>query len=667
MPPPIVPPPTGVGNRLWEWIVTGPIGNWVRNSLAFWFSSTGARIVEIQQLVLLMWNNSAVIPLILFLILSPIWVLYIIGIIPDPIVRGFLALFRALGGDPAGAAVDLFQRIYRDNTLSAAAGALVEFVFNDITDTLGKRMGQTELSPHESGLVFAKKIAQLSLAQSFTSLYLGISIPWLGRILSGIYQGMYWALGLGFLGWQSMAPFLRVSVQEPQEKFLNKAYRPNWITPIQAFNLAATGQDSFENALAVARYAGIPESQAHKMLQGAFREISESDLWTLYEAGKIDPNELFVRLRRLGYRPEDIPLVIQANTFRPEKEPRQVALSTLRAALRKGLITPDRFREMAKRIPLSDEEINLLIAIETFQKEEEKRQATTSQIEAAFKAGVLMEPEARGYLKALRYEDEVIDLLIRTWREEIRPRPFLLNAGRLADAFEMGVITEGQFMEKLLALGWEPGDARLFIDTIKERLRRKELPGKTERVRRPTVAMVLTFMTQGIIDQAEATRLLQELGYDEQTVSRLIKSALMEPPRESRKLSVSQIIEAYRKGFLLREEAIDRLVALNYSREDAEIIVAMETDAVGASDLLIAFHNGLITLRELRAGLLAAGYPSAAVTAFLKAHVLPADATDTFLAWSKGAIPTETARRILAFLGYSQEDIDKWIPPEVAL
>jgi len=554
------------------------------------------------------------------------------------------------------------KRVLEINIFDPLAEAIIQALFSTAINRLIDDLPRQRGDPSALGLKFAQTLGIASLRFSLFTATLSLFMPGPAARIAQSIAGLYWSLGLGFLGWQALAPVASHAIQKPQENFLNYNFPKEIPSASVIADLFSSRMLSYGEAVELLQQHGIRPEFHKRLLERAFSRISVSDLFDLYRAGKIDVSMLASYLAIHGYKDEDIPLIIAANTLPKEESIPNISLSVLRQALREGIITEDQFRQKAREIPRNPEEIELIILIERMRKAVEKRMLTVSQIREAFKAGVLREPEVVHYLQELGLEDTAINILLNTWKEELKPRFVFLNASRLAEAYTYGVIDENTFFHKLLLLGWDEESANIFIKTVKARLAEREDRPSTERVRKPTTSQVLTFMVQGIISQDEAFNLLKELGYDDTTASRLIKSALIEPPKQPRKLSKAEIVELWKKGFIVTDTAIERLTLLDYAREEAEAILFMEGPALGESDLVKAWRAGIIPTDKFVDAAVKVGYRKQDVIRLVRWLENPIEHTEVVQAFREGLITAEEARRALLNLGYSPDQINAVIP-----
>jgi len=590
------------------------------------------------------------------------WIFYVlIPVIPSTLhTHLWMLVFR--GPERIVSMIALgIQEALRVNIFDPIAESMITVLFDTSINQLRETLPVKRSAPEHLGLRFAKTLGIVSLRMQLLTLALSMILPEASRHIVQAVMSSYWALGLGFLGWQSLSPVATHAIMRPQERFLNYTY-PKEIPSVSVIaDLYASRLLSEGEALDLLREHGIDPAFHQKLLERAYSRISVSDLLDLYRAGKIDVSTLASYLAIHGYKDEDIPLIITANTLPKEENPPAVALSILRQALREGIIDENEFRSRALKIPRDPYEVELIIAIERAKKELNERLLGVSQIREAFQRGVLKEPEALFYLKELGLSESRAAILIETWKRAMTPRFVHLNAARLAEAYRYGVIDERTFYSKLLLLGWDEESANIYVKTVKAQIAEREDRETTLRVRKPTTSQVLTFMIQGIISQDEAMKLLKEIGYDETTAARLIKSALIEPPKLPRKLTKSEIVELWKKGFISTGEALDRLTLLDYTKEEAEGILFMEGPAIGESDLFKSWRAGLIPTDRFIEAMVRIGYKRADVVRIVRWLENPIELTEIVQAFKEGLITADEAKRSLFNLGYSPEQIQKVI------
>ena len=145
-----------------------------------------------------------------------------------------------------------------------------------------------------------------------------------------------------------------------------------------------------------------------------------------------------------------------------------------------------------------------------------ERNSVIKEIEKCYKDGLIDKNDAIDMLSQLKVNKPTIDLLIQAWELSEQREYVNMLTESVHDRFRNGVITELQARQELTALG---------------------LKGR----------QIETYITKWKIEKSKLTKTL----------------------------TVTQISSAYKLNIISFEQALDRLVALGYTREDAEIILKL--------------------------------------------------------------------------------------------
>jgi len=137
----------------------------------------------------------------------------------------------------------------------------------------------------------------------------------------------------------------------------------------------------------------------------------------------------------------------------------------------------------------------------------------------------------------------------------------------------------------------------------------------------------------GVLDRLGVKRAYLDLGYDAEKAERMTEFTVAWVLGRDRELTRTDVLRAYRVGQLTWEDALDLLEDLDYSREEAEFLLALEDRRgreegreLSRSQLEQAFIQGLIGGTELVARLQDMGYtPQAADLIYRLALIRKAD------------------------------------------
>lgn len=540
--------------------------------------------------------------------------------------------------------------------------------------------GQDNPDPHEfsrrfhgiaSGLPWAAKSVDSAL-----NAIMGDRAP----RLSDSIQTMYWGLGLGFLGWQTLAPLLSSGLQPGLQRYYNKLYRPARFTPGQIqdlFALGKIGAGAFDDFL---KEQGWRDSDIAFYRDLSYRQISEGDCWKLYHDGVIDKAEMDRRLRAFGYNSSDFELLYKANPQDDESSVKGYTVTTLKAALKGNLIEEGEFRSIMSQLKYQEREIDLQVALIRAQQTQDARDLTTGQVKELYNARVIGRDEAQNALVGLTYTGAVAAQLVKAWDEEALPKAVRLNKSTILEAFTEGVYTRGQAIAALQSeAGYDALRAELLVHVEEAQIKRQALAGLPKPA---SLSQLQGFVQYGLITRAELEA-RPELGrYDAETRALLVNLmyAQLQVAPPVIQVSLSTLADAYVQGLLTRADYLGRLEARGMSADDAELQAqvvegnnplvfggaeAQPVKAPSVASLQLALQRGLIDEQGFRDRLAAQGYSDEAVTiaTFNAQYQAPANpksltqAQVISLYKSTDITRADATRRLLA-LGYTAPDVE---------
>ena len=218
------------------------------------------------------------------------------------------------------------------------------------------------------------------------------------------------------------------------------------------------------------------------------------------------------------------------------------------------------------------------------------RAVTDSDIMWAWHAEVLEEDEALARLIERGYPAEDAELIFETF-QRLHPRVVIKPPKELAkndvlEAYGRGVIDPDVTFEKLLAIGYSEQDAGILMDAYEARP--EALPPE------PTIAQLVAATRRGVIDQAVLSQKLTVLGLPAESVQFYVSYAVTPLAERTRSLSRSDIMKLWTEGRHDRGWALERLLAMNYSPEDAEDILWLARPEIEDTETYVLWKAGLI-------------------------------------------------------------------------
>jgi len=414
-------------------------------------------------------------------------------------------------------------------------------------------------------------------------------------------------------------------------------------------------------------------------------------------------------LGQLNWSEEAIELEIAVASLEMSEDQRSLSAAQLKEAFLNNVITDVEASKALLELKFRSDEVPILIETWKLAKAPIVLRVNMQTILQALTRGVLSEPEARNKLAEIGYPATDVDLIIRTaYAQGLQTKPRVgvplliegvrsnvinvsqliddlrtrgypefdinviagiaerqpaigLSSKNILDAFMADVIDRVTAGAKLIELGMSPATAELQLDTA-EAQREQARP-------EASLGLIMGLAANGLMSIADLRSLLTARKYSHTDIELIIAATEYQPPTP---LSRDIIVKAYKEGVLNRDDALNRLLTLNFAAEDAQIILQTAEKEMtvtqarpSVTTYVAATRDGILTVQELRRKLLALGLaeddaelfvqlatfkPAAPAKSLTKAEVIAA--------YKEFMYTRVDALRRLETLGYALEDAD---------
>jgi hypothetical protein len=478
---------------------------------------------------------------------------------------------RPGGGDPA---------------FRAALG-LARFIFDQFTGFIAPA---GPLRP-ETGVENAVRYLSANMTLQMTAWYLGLvhEMTSLGisRALKDLPGQISWSMGLGWLSWLVFGAPFRAAIADPLEVHYNRTYQFARLSPAQIVDLRRSRRiddSTFDDWMAD---HGIDHQRRWLLLEQAMADPTKAEAFEWLARGIVDESYVRAKLRRAGYREEDVERYIQAWRRSRTQDELEALAKTAERLYQKGEVDFSFLAQVWDRLGLSPEEAELRklrLDLEGF----EQKTLSKAEVLDAYRDQAIDATEARARLRRMGYQDPDIDLLLR--REEKR-----LGPAQVVDAAIRGLIPREEAIRRLRDQGYSEADARLLLSLATRELS----PGQ-----------VLDALTQGLIPFQEARARLLRLGFREEDADLMLAFS-------QKRLSPADIQAALLRGFMTREEAFTYLVQSGYSPSDAQIILQLRFRLLSVGEIIDGVLSGLVPYDQALIRLQQLGYSQEDATLIL--------------------------------------------------
>jgi hypothetical protein len=677
-------PPKKIGDRMKDWFRSLPIVGSLAAWLIAWQDRRQANREQLTRIVQAAWASNkpgAVLAALVYAALNEI-----LGDIPfvGPELLAPMEAGRKVGADfgsdPQGFLQDMLHKFGSSDATQGFAEFVGTIITEPVVSLLEKYATEENPDPH-------------AMARSFHGIASGL--PWAAEMMDSILKAaagehapsvgrhvmsLYWGLGLGFLGWQTLAPLLSSGLQPNLERYYNRLYRPTRFTPAQVTDLFALGDWSADKVRTYLQDQGWRDEDIETYLRLSYRSLGEGVLWDLFDKGQISKAEMDKRLRGLGYNPADIPLVHLSHEKDDVAEAGRFLISTVKSALRDGRMGEEEFRQILTDMKYAVREIDLIIEEINLDRQQQARDVTLSNVRTLYSNRVIGRDEAVKYLTDIDYSPDLAGKLVQAWDNEDLPKPARINKSTILEAFTKGVFTRDEAKTALQQeAGYNANQSELLVKIeetpFPERVKPPEVKGLT-------LSLMADFVQLGLVTRGDIEARAELDRYTPEDKEKLVTLLFSQTPQDLSALEISPatLEDAYLFGLITRDQLLTRFTARGMPPEDAELEVKtfelanpqvfgefvpqlLRRPSVG--DIQLAFQRKLIDEAGFRQRLQALGYNEDAVTIFLfnaqyQAPVKPKELTKADLLGLYGdkiISRAEAERRLLA-LGYLAPDVE---------
>lgn len=569
------PQQSGIGRRILTWLEAIGPWMWAWNYAQAWRGRADQVKGEMRRQVVESMDRGDVGHALLVLVLGSAYV-WFGDLVPAISASVDFAKFAAGASGPL---MDEFAEILATGleyaALSKPSTYMVNLVGTVVTTPIVKLLEDMANDPDQPIENFVRRFHGIATGlpwaadtiDSILRAKFGEHAPSIGKNI----QSLYWGLGLGFLGWQTLAPLLESGLQPGLHRKYARIYKPARFTASQMADLYALGKRSQADVAAVLADLGWRDVDIQAWIDLSYRTIPESDLWDLYYDGHLSKSDMDGRLRALGYNPSDLPLVYHANPKPDVKQAPGYLLSTAKGAFKSQLIPESEFRNILNALHYSSQEADLQVQLITADRQVDARQLTVGQIRELYNAAVISRTEAQHHLAVLGYETPDAKSLVDAWDVEAAPKAVRLNRGTILEGFTDGVLSRDEAIGLLRSeCGYDATQANLIVRIEQAQAPRPVAVGP-QGAAPATLTQLAEWYKIGLINQAQLTARPELTLYAPEDRARIVQAIVVQPEQLPKPLTAAVVLPAYQYGVLDRAEALDRLQATGLSKENADL------------------------------------------------------------------------------------------------
>jgi hypothetical protein len=387
---------------------------------------------------------------------------------------------------------------------------------------------------------------------------------------------------------------------------IKAAYIKNIITPVEVRK--GLSEAGYESAAISSLIQTWKASKRPKVL-----DLNKSEILLALSRNVLTVTMARTKLSALTYSNEAIDVLINSVLAGGSSTQTDLSVGMLLEAAQVNLISLDEFRTLVRGRVGSEKEADILVGLARIRG---AKQLKPADIQDAFVYGVLDKNRTRSFLVEQGLQGSAVEVLLDTWEIERTRAKRTLNPYVIAGYLKDGIIDENEARAWFRSLEVEANETELLVKGAVTAARKPlkdndvknalladiinadkavnyliETGDTTETARlkveswrkgsstvskdAPLSALV-DATRKGVLEVEEFEGMLRARGLSGRITTMYVGLATYEPPEGSTPLSKSDILKAYSKGIFDYFEASARLIAKNYSVQDADVLLQME-------------------------------------------------------------------------------------------
>jgi hypothetical protein len=197
-----------------------------------------------------------------------------------------------------------------------------------------------------------------------------------------------------------------------------------------------------------------------KLIAISFAPLTRVDVRRGFEIGALDKEAVTRSYRNRGYD-EVNSQILTDFTYRQLVE--KLRRSPQVGQFSKGEMVKDDLIKYLDRFPLEAEDRQDIV-LEGFRRmKSAQRKACTKSVRTKYMTGSLTSAEAKGELVGIGQDTEFADSQVEGWACELASKSKPVQAAKLCNWYERGLITAPDYISRLVTIGWKTEDAVKFV------------------------------------------------------------------------------------------------------------------------------------------------------------------------------------------------------------
>lgn len=322
-------------------------------------------------------------------------------------------------------------------------------------------------------------------------------------------------------------------MEDIPQKFLDEAFKSglpveqaknfwasHWELPsmMQAFSMFQRRFIPEDTLKLLMKAKDISPAWRDPLLKLSYNPLTRVDVRRMYGMGVLKEDDVYNAYLDAGYNPENARRMTDFTVLYESDETTGLTRSSVVSAYKKGIITKEQLTEFFEGFGYTEEVQKFWVEMAEYEKALIEMDATTKELLALHRMGDITTVEVKQKLEELELPEVYINTVMAKLHSSRSERVKIPSQSQLVDWLKLELITDIQFKERMVKLGFEDADILLFLEQI-------ELKQDTGKRKFLTTKIYLRWLGSKIITEEVFRQIGKDMKLSDADVDNLILEA----------------------------------------------------------------------------------------------------------------------------------------------
>lgn len=254
----------------------------------------------------------------------------------------------------------------------------------------------------------------------------------------------------------------KVGVSEEQAK---NFWAAHWElpSPNQGFEMLHRGIIQIDELKLLLQTLDVMPFWRDKLIQLSYNPLTRVDVRRMYRLGVMSEADLLRAYMNLGYSPEDAQRMVEFTKKFESGEDKGITRSAVQSAYKKGIITPEEFREYLLGLDYPSSVVDFWVEVTEYEMVEKEVDEAIDDVVSRYKIGELTLEGVKLELDKLGLPADFATKVVRDLQGKVSTKLKLPSNSDLTQWLKLGIIDFLEYGQRMTQLGYKEDDIVLFI------------------------------------------------------------------------------------------------------------------------------------------------------------------------------------------------------------